>query len=180
MSSLGAETTRGLLFFARFVVVPTILVLTLAIVPACDRPVPPPLEPRQASITQVTMPGLKLSLRMQITNPNAVSFGVQSIRAKVRLDNRFDLGPVVVPHAVTLPAGQPVSIDIPLSLDWGDLAALGLLAQANRDVDYEVDGTVALGPEKVNFDLPVRWHGLVRREDLVAAAVRSLPGLLNR
>ncbi len=146
---------------------------------ACARPQPPTIQVERASIAQVSVNGMVLLLNLAVTNPNAVGVTVQSVKAKLRLGGRYDLGPVVVPHRLELPARQAVPVEVPLTLVWSDMSSLAQLAGDNRDVEYEADGSVAVGTERVNFEVPVKWRGVLRKDDLLKAAVRSLPGLLQ-
>ena len=163
---------------AKWIVRVVILLLVAGLALACSRPIPPTVKLERVAVTQISLAGVALLQTLTVTNPNAIGFTVRSVQVKVRADGRYDLGPVVVPRVVELPSRQPVSLDVPILFAWADISSLAKLAQANRDIDYDVDGSVAVGTESVSFNLPVGWHGVLRRDDLIRAGLNGLPGLL--
>ncbi len=61
-------------------------------------------------------------------------------------------------------------------MKWKDLASIAALAAQSRGVPYQVSGTVAIGGETLNVDLPFRLAGTITHEQLVTAIGNSLPG----
>lgn len=146
--------------------------LTLA---ACSSPEPPTLTPERATVTAVTPAGIELRVRLDAHNPNAFDISAQSVKANVKLDGKYDLGAVTVPVALRLPAKKRVPLEVPVSVKWRDLTGLVALAASQRGVPYEVDGTVAVGGEKLNVDVPFKLQGTITQEQLKQALGNSLP-----
>ena len=121
---------------------------------ACSKPEPPKLVPKEAKVTAVGVTGLSLLLRMEATNPNRITLSAQSVTAKAKLDGKWDVGTITISKPVVLPPNAPTMIDVPLTMPWTDVSALGALASATGPVPYVVEGTVAVGGEKLNVDLP--------------------------
>jgi LEA14-like dessication related protein len=146
--------------------------LTLA---ACSRPEPPTLTPERATVTAVTPAGLDLQVRFDAHNPNGFEIAARSVKADVKLDGKFDVGTVTVPVALRLPPRKHTPLEVPLSVKWRDVAGLALLAAGRRGIPYEVAGTVAIGGEKLNVDVPFRLTGTITQEQLIQALGNSLP-----
>jgi LEA14-like dessication related protein len=161
---------------------PRSLLLVLALLvslvaTACSGPEPPKLTPERGRITSVGPNGLGLEVTLDAYNPNSIGLTARSLKGKVTLDGKHHVGDVVVPTTVSLPAKKHTKITVPLSMKLGDLSALGLLAASQRDVPYKVEGTFALGGEKVNFDVPFTIEGIMTHAELVQATMNSLPKL---
>jgi LEA14-like dessication related protein len=142
---------------------------------ACSKPEPPKLVPKEAKVTAVSPAGLSLLLRMEATNPNRVTLSAQSVTGKAKLDGKWDVGTVTIAKPVVLPPNVPTMIDVPLTMPWKDVTVLGALATAPGPVPYVVEGTVTVGGEKLNVDLPFSLSGTITREEIANAALRSLP-----
>ncbi len=142
---------------------------------ACSKPEPPKLVPKEVSVTAVGPTGLSLLLRMEATNPNRITLSAQSIVAKAKLDGKWDLGTVTISRPIALPPNTPTMIDVPMTMPWTDVKALGALAAAPGPVPYVVEGTVTVGGERLHVDLPFSLSGTVTREQIVNAALKALP-----
>jgi hypothetical protein len=57
------------------------------------------------------------------------------------------------------------------------VGALALLAASNRPAPYTIDGTVTIGGERLNVDLPLHMTGTITHEELVQVTTRSLPAI---
>jgi hypothetical protein len=143
----------------------------------CSKPAPPTLTPQRATLAQITPLGLDLSVELSAMNPNASDLAAQSVTAHVVVDNRIDLGTLTLPQAVTLPAGKATALDVPLSVKWNDLAALAQLGAENRSVPFSVDGTLKMGGTLLDLTVPFHIDGTATHEQIVRAAMSSLPGL---
>lgn len=141
----------------------------------CSGPEPPTLTPVSGAITSVSPSGLGMRVKLEAYNPNSYRLTTRDITAKVTLDNRYDAGTVTIPHALELPAQKRTALDIPVTVSWRDLAGLAGLAAAGRDVPYVVEGTVAIGGEKLNVDVPFKIAGTVTQKQLLQATMSSLP-----
>jgi LEA14-like dessication related protein len=141
----------------------------------CSRPDPPTLRPEQAKVTSVTPAGIDLLVRLEAENPNSIELSARSVKARVMLDGKFDLGTVKVASPIKLPAHKRTKLDVPLSVKWRDLSGVIALVTSNRSVPYEVDGTVELGGDALSLDVPFRIGGTVSHDELVRATANGLP-----
>jgi hypothetical protein len=57
------------------------------------------------------------------------------------------------------------------------MSALAQLAAAAAAIPFAVDGTVDLGGDALNVSVPFHITGTVNHEQLVGAALNSLPGI---
>ena len=142
---------------------------------ACAKPEPPRLRPLSAKVTTISTQGIDVALKLEAENPNDSAITARSLTATITLDGRHVLGTVTVPHNITLPPHQKTVLDVPVSSRWKDLAGLGTLAMAGKDVPYRVEGTVELGGSAVSVNVPFTVEGTVTREQLNQAALSSLP-----
>jgi LEA14-like dessication related protein len=148
-----------------------------AAVAGCSRPEPPHLTPESATVTAVSAAGIDLQVRLDAHNPNKIALSTRSVKASVVLDGKYDVGTVTVAAPLTLPAEKHTRLDVPLSVKWRDLSGIAALAMQSRGVPYQVDGTVSLGVDAINFDVPFRMGGTITHEQLMHAVANSLPNL---
>ncbi|MGK3996297.1 LEA type 2 family protein [Sorangium sp. So ce1024] len=144
---------------------------------ACSRPEPPTLKPEVAAVTAVTAQGIDLRVRIQAYNPNGIDLSMRSVKANVVLDGKYDVGTVTVPVPLKLTAKAWTPIQVPLSVKWQDLTGLAAMAAQGRGVPYQVNGTVAIGGETLNVDLPFQLAGTITHDQLLTAIGNSLPSL---
>jgi LEA14-like dessication related protein len=152
------------------------LLAALAIA-GCSGPEPPTLTPVSGAITSVSPTGIGLRVKLEAYNPNSFGLTTRDVTAKVTLDGRYDVGTVTIKHALELPSKKRTPLDIPVTVAWRDLAGLAGLAASGRDVPYAVEGTVAIGGEKLNVDVPFRIAGSLTQKELLQATMSSLPKL---
>jgi LEA14-like dessication related protein len=159
---------------------PAALVLTTLTLAACSAPEPPRLTPQVVQVTGVTPAALGLRLQLDAYNPNGVGLSVRSIRARVTVADRVDLGTADVPSGVSLSpkAHSPVVADV--QLPWRNAAEVTALAAAQPTLPYRIDGAAQIGGERLNVELPFQLSGVLTREQLVQASLRGLPNLLGR
>jgi LEA14-like dessication related protein len=153
---------------------PLLLSLGLA-TSACSKPEPPTLVPKEVKLTALGPTGANVLLRVEATNPNRVALSVRSVTGKAKLDDKWALGTVTIANPVVLPPHAPTMVDVPMTLPWSDLNALTALAAKTGPVPYVVDGTVSVGGEHLNVDLPFSISGTITREQILGAALKSLP-----
>ena len=142
---------------------------------ACSKPEPPTLVPKEVKVTAVSTAGLSVLVKTEATNPNRITLSVQSVTGKAKLDGKWDLGTVTIAKPAVLPPNVPTMVDVPLTMPWKDVSVLGMLASSPGPVPYDIEGTVTIGGEKLNVDLPFRLSGTITREEIANAALRSLP-----
>jgi LEA14-like dessication related protein len=145
---------------------------------SCARPSAPTIRPEKATVMAITERGIDLQVELQAVNPNRVDLSARSITAKVTLNGKYDIGTMTVPSGINLPAGKPTELVIPLSMKWNDIAALaGLASVTESAIPYSVEGIVTLGGDLIHADVPFRMEGSLPKDQLIAAALRSLPPL---
>lgn len=151
--------------------------IAVALVVACAKPQPPKVVPKAAQVTSVDAQGINLELTVEMTNPNGFTLAVQSITGRVVIGGQTDLGEVRVPHAVSLPPSTPVSVVVPMTIRWSGASILAASALRGEDLPFTVQGSVGVGGEKLNVDVPFSMSGVVTRAQLEKAAMNSLQKL---
>jgi LEA14-like dessication related protein len=119
-----------------------------------------------------------MNLELGVDNPNSVPLSVRAVTAKIVLDGKYPMPPVTVPHGLTLSAHARTHLSVPVEMKWEQVTTLVALAGSNRDVPYDIDGTVNLGGDLLNWDIPFHLGGELTREQLVMATLNSLPRLV--
>jgi LEA14-like dessication related protein len=158
----------------------TALALAAALAAACKQPEPPRVTPKEARVAAVSPQGLEVVVKVEATNPNSISLSAQSFTGKAKLDGKWEMGTVTISKPVVLPPNVPTTIDVPMTMPWTDVKALATIIGAQRPVPYVVDGTIKIGGERLNVDVPFAVSGTISREELTAAALKSIsaiPGL---
>jgi LEA14-like dessication related protein len=141
----------------------------------CQKPAPPRITPKLARVEAITPQGLDILVQVEAVNPNRVTLSAQSFSGKAKLDGKWELGSVTVAKPVVLPPNVPTMIDVPMAMPWTDVKTLAALALAQHPVPYVVEGTVKIGGERLNVDVPFSLTGTITREQIANAALRSLP-----
>jgi LEA14-like dessication related protein len=144
---------------------------------ACKKPAPPTIVPKEARAVGISPSGLDLVIVVEATNPNAITLSAQSVTATAKLDGTWDVGTVTITKPFALPPNAPTRLDVPLTIPWTDVRALGALALAQKPVSYVVEGTVGIGGDHLSVDLPFSVTGTITREQIAAAALKSIPSL---
>ena len=126
-------------------------------------------------VTAVSPTGMQMSVELSVDNPNGVDLSGRSVTAKVVLDGKYPMSPVTVPHDFTLKAKDRSHLVVPVAVKWEEVSTVLALASANRNVPYDVDGTVKLGGDVLSLDVPFHIRGELTREQLVQTAINSLP-----
>ena len=144
---------------------------------ACSKPQPPTIVPKEARVAAISPAGLDLVVKVEATNPNNVALSAQAFTGKAKLDGKWELATVTISKPVSLPAHQPTVIDVPLTMPWQDVNALIAISAAQKPVPYVVEGTVKIGGDSLNVDVPSSISGTITREELAAAAMKSIPAI---
>jgi LEA14-like dessication related protein len=153
-------------------------IVALAVVLACSRPAPPTIVPEKAVVTAIGPAGIQMNVELALDNPNGVPLTARAVTAKVVLDGKYPLSPVSVPHEVTLAAHSRSSLLVPITLKWEEVSTLVALAGSQRNVPYDVNGSVNLGGDLLNVDVPFHLAGVLTKEQLVQLTLNSLPRFL--
>jgi hypothetical protein len=151
------------------------LVSACALAIGCAKPDPPTITPEKVVVTHIDMAGIALELTMSAANPNSVDLTASDVTSHLVIDKTRDLGTVALPKSTTLLAGKATEIDVPLTLNWGDMGVLAELATRTGAVPYTVDGTLELGGSLLHVGVPFHLDGAITRDQIVAATMNSLP-----
>ena len=155
----------------------TAIALLLA---GCTKPAPPELTVKQVKVSRIDLTGVEIAVDVDAFNPNHVELSARRVTGQVLIDGRYDLGTVTVERPVILPAQAKTSISAPLSLSWQSVTTLGAIATSNRPVPFAVSGTVNIGGERLNIDVPFTAQGVLTPQEIAQAAARSLPAGLPK
>lgn len=154
------------------------LVLSLT---ACQKPQAPQLTPREVTLTELTASGASFRIKLAATNPNKFALSANSFRAHLVFDSgKIDAGTVDVNTPLALAPSTTTELDVPVTLSWQGLSALAALAVQKPTIPYVIDGTVNVGGERLNVDLPYSVSGTVTQAQITAAMFKGLsaqPGL---
>ena len=142
---------------------------------ACSRPKPPTITPERAVVTAIAPSGIEMNVELAVDNPNGVDLSARSVTANVVLDHHLPLPTVTVPQEFKLTARSASHLVIPMSLKWEDVSTLLTLAAANRNIPYDIDGSVRLGGDLLHADVPFHLSGALTHDDLVRTTLNSLP-----
>jgi LEA14-like dessication related protein len=142
---------------------------------ACEKPSPPKLTPVSGRVTSVSITGIGLEVVLDAHNPNGIAITTRSMTGKITLDGKYHVGDVTTATTVKLPANKSTRLTIPMTVQWKDIGSVVALAASNRNVPYRIDGTVAIGGESINFDVPFVIDGVVTHAELVQATANSIP-----
>jgi LEA14-like dessication related protein len=156
-------------------VAPSLLLAVLAA--SCSKPQPPVLTPKETRVTAIDGTSLTILAKVDAFNPNGFDLATRSVKAHVVLDDNVDLGTVTAPNGVNIPAKSHTELSLPLSLKWADVTVVAKLAASAKPMPYRVDGTVTIGGDRLNVDVPFTISGTIAREQLLGAALRALPPL---
>lgn len=142
---------------------------------SCAKPKAPTVVPKESRVTAIGPAGIDVVVKVEATNPNTFTISTRSVTAKAKLDGRWDMGTVTIPHVLVLPPSTPTTFDMPMHLNWTDVQALGSLAMTPKPVPYVIEGTVNVGGESLNVDVPFTVSGTITREQIVQTAMKGLP-----
>jgi hypothetical protein len=144
---------------------------------ACNRPKPPTITPEKGELAAIGPDGIHLMLHLGVENPNRFDLSANSVTGRVLLDGKYDVGSIAVSQPFRLPAGQVTRLSVPTTLALRDVPVVLGLAASNRDLAYDVDGTVNVGGDSINVNLPFHLSGQLTHEQLLRATMNSLPRL---
>jgi LEA14-like dessication related protein len=146
----------------------------------CAKPQPPELTVKQVKVSRVDFMGVEIAVDVDAFNPNSIELSARRVTGQVVIDGRYDLGTVTVERPMVLPAKAKTSISAPIALSWQNVTVLGAIATSNRPVPFAVSGTVNIGGERLNIDVPFTAQGIITPQELAQAAAHSLPAGLPK
>jgi LEA14-like dessication related protein len=144
---------------------------------ACQKPQPPTLVPKKATITGMSPASIDMQLDLDATNPNSIPLVVQSVTANVKFDKQYDMGTATITKSFDIPAGATTTLSVPVSIPWSNIGPLVGLAAGGGDVPYEVDGSAVIGGSSLNVTLPFTATGTITHAQIVQATMSSLPAI---
>ena len=154
------------------------LLVGAVVLSACSKPQAPTLVPKEATVTDVSLTGFDMTVKLDAFNPNSFPIAVRSMSAHVIVNGNQDLGTVTSNTPINLPANAHTLVDAPLNVKWKGAAGIASLAQARQPVPYVVDGTATVGGESLNVDVPFKLTGTITPQQLQTAAQKSLQNAL--
>ncbi len=144
---------------------------------ACSTPEAPTLTPEKVRVVDTGPAGLHLEVTLSAKNPNGFSLSTRSIKARVVLDGTTDLGEVLIPNAVKIPAKKSVQLVVPVQVKWANAVAIGIIAASKPVIPYTVKGTATVGVDDYEADVPFALSSTMTREELLKATSGAVPGL---
>jgi LEA14-like dessication related protein len=142
---------------------------------ACSKPAPPQLVPRTARVVAVSPVAVQLELTLDVTNPNSFPLVVHAVDGKLKLGSTgAELGRAHSDLASSIPANATSSITSLVSVNWSNLGALTPLLLSPAPVPYVLDGTAAIGGDKLSVNLPFTLSGELTRTQLISAGLNGL------
>ena len=144
----------------------------------CSKPQAPTLVPKEATVTDVSLTGFDMTVKLDAFNPNSFAISVRSLSAHIIVNGNQDLGTVTSNTPINLPANAHTLVDAPLNVKWKGAGTIVQLAQARQAVPYTVDGTATVGGESLNVDIPFKLAGTITPQQIQAATQKSLQGAL--
>lgn len=144
---------------------------------ACGRPKPPTITPEKGELTAIGPDGVHLILYLNVENPNRFDLSARSVTGRVLLDGKHDVGNIAVSQPFRLAAEKVTRLSVPATLALKDVPVVLGLAASNRDLTYDVDGTVMVGGDSINVNLPFHLSGVLTHQQLLQATMNSLPRL---
>ncbi|MFO0619352.1 MAG: LEA type 2 family protein [Polyangiaceae bacterium] len=151
--------------------------LVLVAATACEKPAAPTIKPIDAKVKSVTLTGLDIDLKLEATNPNVIPLSARKVKAHVWVNGDVDLGELTIPTKVSIPAKDTITMNVPLSVEWKNVAALGLAAATSETMPFKIDGTAEIGGESISFDVPFQTSGSITRGQLTEITTKALPSL---
>jgi LEA14-like dessication related protein len=149
-------------------------------VPACSKPKPPELAPKEVTIASVDLRGFDFRLKLDAFNPNGFPLSVKSVAAHVVVDGNQDLGTVTGTQPISLPPNAHTTLDVPLNVKWTNIGTVLTIAAARRPVPFVIDGLATVGGDTLTVDVPFTLRGTMTPEQLQQATTKSIqniPGL---
>ncbi|MCU7795503.1 MAG: LEA type 2 family protein [Candidatus Thiodiazotropha sp. (ex Myrtea spinifera)] len=128
-------------------------------------PVPkmPDVKVRSLDVQQLSMSGAKLTMQLEVDNPNAFSLLLNQLNYDVKL-NGYNVGSGLMGRAVNLQQGSPGVINLPLSLDFAQ-AGMGLYkALLGSGISYDLSGSMEASSSNAilkHFQMPLKKQGRV-------------------
>lgn len=145
----------------------------------CSKPKPPTITPKEGKVTAVSAAGVNLALTFDAYNPNDFTISVRSVTARMTLDGKVKLPEAKIPTGASLPGKKTTPVTANVTAQWADVGAVASLAASKPKIPYVVEGTVNVGGESLNVDVPFTLKGEMTQQQLLQAGVNSIkiPGL---
>jgi len=135
----------------------------------------PKLTAESAKVLKVSAKGVEIEVTIDVHNPNPIPLAARKVTARVKLDNEIDLGEVTVDSKMSFPAEKHTKLVVPITLEWGDLPKVAMLASKKEKIPFHLDGKAEVGVDEFNFDIPFETDGEISRQQILDATKQSLP-----
>ncbi len=155
-------------------IIATLFTLTIW---GCSKPQAPTLIPESTRISTVTPKGIGVRITLNANNPNDFDLMARGVKATIVMGDKVKLGPVEVPHGISLPAKGTKKLKLDINATWEQAAQVAQLASGGPTIPYVVEGTVKVGGKSLNVDLPFKINGEVSQTQLIAAGLKGLPSI---
>jgi LEA14-like dessication related protein len=153
------------------------LLLLLGAQVGCSKPEPPTIKPHSARLKTVSATGVTLETVLEAHNPNSIPLKARKVTATLTFDKTVKLGPIDVPHKLSLPAGKITKLTVDIPASWESAAQVTGLAASSPKIPYVIEGTVVIGGKNLNAEVPFEIEGTVSRAELLKAGLEGLPTL---
>lgn len=151
--------------------------LAWVLVLGCSKPEPPTIKPHSARLESVSPLGVTIEAVLDVHNPNAFPLKARKVTATLTFDRKIELGPVTVPHELSLPGGKITKLTVDIPASWQSAAELTSLAAGAAKIPYVIAGKVVIGGKNLNAEVPFEIAGTVSRAELVKAGLEGLPAI---
>ncbi|OGC11440.1 hypothetical protein A3K48_02880 [candidate division WOR-1 bacterium RIFOXYA12_FULL_52_29] len=125
---------------------------------------------RDYNIGRVTSAGIEVNFNFDVTNPNPVDLTINQYSYKVQINNKPLLDETRPGFTMTANQKKPITIPVMVGYDavFGSLlSVVQRLASGNKDVDYQIDGTISAGAFGVAVSSPLSASGKFRLPDTI-------------
>lgn len=154
--------------------------VALACCVACAKPKPPTITPRSVQLSSVGANGVRLSVTLDVTNPNRFPLIARSVDGRFFLGggsagaSGVEFGNAHAEPASSIPAQGVGSVTSDLAVSWNNLSALAPFLLSPSPVPYRFEGNATLGGESLNISLPFTLSGELTRAQLLSAGLSGL------
>jgi LEA14-like dessication related protein len=146
----------------------------LLLLAGCSKPQPPTLKPQRAEIVSTGATALVVRVHCMAFNPNSFPLPVRNVDAALALAGS-PLGTVTAGTLPTLAAKVDTPVVFELSVPWTNVAPAVLASPPGDELPYSVQGTAHFEAAGIKFSSDFRTDASIRKSELLAAALRSVP-----
>lgn len=134
----------------------------------------PSVVPQVARVMWVAPSGLRLSIEVDVHNPNSFPLVADAIDGVVLLGNGSQLGQGLAYPRGRIPAKGAARLVTQVDVQWLDLKALAPFLLTSGPVPYTFRGHARLGGKGLRVSIPFEMRGELTREQVLRAGLRGL------